>query len=83
MLVEGSSWEPDPPPQPRRRLPRPPWRPFAWIAAFLWLLALAGEVGGLAGYGLLLVAVGLGSWRLDRYAARWEWGHAGNSGAWR
>ena len=84
MLVEGSSWKPDPPePRRRRPLPRPPWRPFAWLALVLWLLVLAAEVGGLAGYGLVLAAVSLGSWRLDRYAARWEWGHAGNSGAWR
>lgn len=84
MLVDGSSWEPDPEPEPsRRRLPHLPWRPFAWVAAFLWLLVLAGRVGGFAGYALLLFAVGLGSWRLDRWAARWEWGQAGHSGAWR
>ena len=83
MLVEGGSWEPEPPPERRRRLPHVPWRPFAWIAAFLWLLYLAGAIGGLPGYAVLLFAVGLGSWRLNRWAERWEWGHAGNSGAWR
>ena len=67
--------DPEPPPQPRRRsLPHLPWRPFAWFAAFCWLLFLAGTVGGLAGYLLVLVAVGMGSWRLDRWLARQYWG---------
>ncbi len=87
MLVEGSSWrpEPDPDPGPGRSwsLPRVPWRPFAWFAAFCWALFAAGQVGGLAGYLLVLVAVGVGSWRLNRFAERWEWGSAGDSGAWR
>jgi anti-sigma factor RsiW len=58
----------------RRRLPAPPWRPFAWVAAFCWLLFAAGELGGLAGYVVLLVAVGVGAWRLDRWLGRQYWG---------
>ena len=87
MLVEGSSWGPEPDPDEgsgrRWELPHLPWRPFAWFAAFCWALFAAGQVGGLAGYLLVLAAVALGSWRLDRWAARWEFGSAGDSGAWR
>ena len=86
MLVEGSSWGPeDPPPAraARRPLPRLPWRPFAWLAAFLWLLWLAGTVGGLPGYGLVLLAVVLGSWRVERWCAQFDWAVGGGSGAWR
>jgi hypothetical protein len=85
MLVDGSSWEPEPPPDgapARRSLPRVPWRPFAWLAAFLWLLFAAGEVGGVAGYGLVLAAVALGCWRIDRWMGRWDWSPPGGSGAW-
>src|SRR3712207_4874135 len=75
MLVDTRDWDSRPPdpdeePAPRRPLPRPPWRPFAWIAAFLWLLFAAGTVGGLAGYLLILVAVGVGCWRVERWCAR-------------
>jgi hypothetical protein len=61
-------------PRKRRPLPRIPWRPFAWFAAFCWLLFLAGTVGGLAGYVLVLVAVGGGSWRPDRWLSKQYWG---------
>ncbi len=54
-------------PPPRRRLPHVPWRPFAWVAAFFWLLYLAGAVGGLAGYLILLGAISMGGWRLNRW----------------
>jgi hypothetical protein len=64
----------EPPPPPRRPLPVPPWRPFAWFAAFCWLLFAAGELGGLAGYVLLLAAIALGCWRVDRWLARQYWG---------
>ena len=59
-------------PPPRRPLPAIPWRPFAWFAAFCWLLFAAGQVGGLAGYGLLLLAVAVGCWRLDRWMGKWD-----------
>jgi hypothetical protein len=85
MLVDGSSWErgPEDTPPPRMRLPHVPWRPFAFTALLLWLLVLAGQIGGFAGYGLILVVVFLGAKGLDRLASRWDWGHAGDSGAWR
>jgi hypothetical protein len=57
-----------------RRLPVLPWRPFAWFAAFCWLLFAAGQVGGLAGYALLLLAIAVGGWRVDRWLARQYWG---------
>lgn len=81
MLIDAHEWEPED--EHGYALPGVPWRPFAWIAAFLWLLAIAGEVGGFAGYGIVLLAVALGSWRLERWAGRLECGRAGDSGAWR
>jgi hypothetical protein len=65
------------PPSPRRRrrpLPHIPWRPFAWFAAFCWLLFVAGRVDGLAGYAIVLVAIAMGSWRLDRWLSKQYWG---------
>ena len=82
MLIDTRGWEDEDDDEPRRSRRRVPWRPFAWIAAFLWLLVIAAEVGGFAGYGIVLLAVTLGSWRLDRWAAGWELGRAGDSGAW-
>ena len=63
--------DPDPPPRP---WPRPPWRPFAWLAAWCWLLVLAGALCGLAGYVVVLAAIGLGCWRVDRWLGRQYWG---------
>ena len=78
MLLLIGDPEPDPPcgdpDAARRSLPALPWRPFAWFAAFCWMLFLAGRVGGLAGYVLVLVAVATGCWRLDRWLARQYWG---------
>ena len=58
----------DEPPRPRARRPLPhvPWRPFAWLATFFWLMYLAGRIGGFAGYLTVLAAVSLCSWRIDR-----------------
>ena len=75
LLIDDRPDRPDEePPPPRRPLPRPPWRPFAWVALFLWLLHLAEVVGGLAGYGLVLVAIAVGCWRLDRWLSKQYWG---------
>ena len=86
MLVDTRGWEDEDEDEDenesRRSLPHVPWRPFAWIAAFLWLLVIADSVGGFAGYGIVLLAIALGSWRLERWARRWEFGRAGDSGAW-
>ena len=83
MLIDTRGWEPDDTDgDERRSLPRVPWRPFAWIACFIWLLVIAAEVDGFAGYGIFLLAITLGSWRLERSAGRWRSGRAGDSGAW-
>jgi hypothetical protein len=73
MLLLIHDPDPEPPRRPRK-LPHIPWRPFAWFAAFCWLLFLAGQVGGLVGYLLVLLAVGGGCWRLDRWLAKQYWG---------
>jgi hypothetical protein len=80
-LVHDSGWEP--PPEADVPAPRPerhwrlPWRPLAWFAAWCWLMALVPIVsdaaGGLAGFGVLMLAVGLVFWRLDRWCARQYW----------
>jgi hypothetical protein len=42
-----------------------------------WLLAIAGlvdhAVGPLAGYLVVLLAVGVGAWRVERWCARQYW----------
>ncbi len=83
MLIDTRGWEPeDDGDEQRRSLPHVPWRPFAWIAAFAWLLVIAAKVDGFAGYGIFLLAISLGSWRLERWARQLEFGRAGDSGAW-
>jgi hypothetical protein len=80
-LVHDRPWEPPPdePEQPPRRgrTWRLPWRPLAWFAAWCWLMALVPVVssafGSLAGYGVLLAAVALAFWRIDRWCARQYW----------
>jgi len=67
----GPGWGlPDDHPQPPRRasftLPAIPWRPLAWIAAFILMFVASRLVGGWAGYVLMLIAVAVGSLRLDR-----------------
>ena len=84
-LVNDRPWEPPPDPwdededRPGRRWTwRPAWRPLAWIAAWCWLMALVPLVnaaaGGLAGYALLIAAVALAAWRIDRWLSRQYWG---------
>jgi hypothetical protein len=83
MLIDTRGWEPEGEDEHRRSRPHVPWRPFAWVAAFFWLLVVAGAVGGFAGYGIVLLAITIGSWRLERWAAGLELGRSGDSGAWR
>jgi hypothetical protein len=49
----------------------------AWFALWCWLMALVPVVGSafgnLAGYGVLLVAIALVLWRLDRLCSRLNW----------
>ncbi len=78
-MVVGLVRDPDPgpgaqPPPGPRRVPHLPWRPFAAFALWCWLFVLAGAVDGLAGYALVLVALALGCWRLDRWLGRQYWG---------
>jgi hypothetical protein len=84
MLVFGlvhdrgpeTSPEEIPPERPGRRW-HIPWRPLAWVAAACWLMALVpnldGAFGGLAGYAVLLAAVALRFWRLERWGSRQYW----------
>jgi hypothetical protein len=65
---------PEPEPEPRRPLPPVPWRLLAWIVGWVALLFGGGAVGGFAGYLVVLFAVALGSWRLDRWFARQSFG---------
>jgi hypothetical protein len=81
MLIDTRGWEPEDEDEQRRALPHL-WRPLAWIAGFIWLLVIAAEVDGFAGYGIFLLAVALGSWRLERWAGHWESGRPWDSGAW-
>lgn len=66
----GAGWGlPDDDQPPRRRsfaLPAIPWGPLAWIAVFVLMFALSRLVGGWAGYVVMLLAVAVGSLRLDR-----------------
>ena len=83
MLIDTREWESeDSDDEQRGSRPHVRWRPFAWIAAFIWLLVIAAEVDGFAGYGIFLLAITLGSWRLERAAGHWKSGRAGDSGAW-
>ncbi|MBV9194300.1 MAG: hypothetical protein JO168_09150 [Solirubrobacterales bacterium] len=83
-LIHDRGWEPDgwdgpeeePEPERRRRW-RLPWRPLAWLAAWYWLMALvsvfSGWFGGLAGFAVLMAAVALAYWRIERWCSRQYW----------
>jgi hypothetical protein len=85
-LVQGDGWGPPEPefdhgadeaPEHRPWTWRLPWKPLAWFAAWCWLMALvpvaSSAFGGLAGFGVLMLAVGLVCWRLERFCARQYW----------
>jgi len=78
-LVHENRWQPpdDAPEPPPRTTWRVPWRELIWLVAVFGLLgfsSVAGHaLGGLAGYAVLMVAVALGLWRLDRWCARQYW----------
>lgn len=85
-LVHDGGWEPpehgfeppeDEPPERRPWTWRAPWKPLAWFAAWCWLMALVPVVtslaGGLAGFGVLMLAFALVCWRLERFCARVYW----------
>ena len=78
-LVHDRGWEPpDDAPPPRRQWSRHlPWRSLAWFLACCLLMAVAPAAGrafgGLAGYAALLLAVGLGVWRVERWCAGQYW----------
>ena len=78
-LVRDPDWQPpDGLPDPHgRRQWSVPWRALVWLAVFCGLLKLVPTVddafGPLAGYGLLVAAMSLGVWRLDRWCSRQYW----------
>jgi len=86
-LVHGSGWEPpdhgweppedDPPKRREWDWHMVPWRSLAWLALWCVLMAIVAPVssafGGLAGFGVLMAAVALAFWRLERFCARQYW----------
>jgi hypothetical protein len=79
LLLPDRSWElpgDEEPERPPRRW-HLPWRPLAWFALWAWLMALVPIVGSafgnLAAYGVLLAAIALVLWRLDRLCQRLNW----------
>lgn len=83
MIVVGLIHEGDrrPPEEPAEPSPGRswdvPWRGLGWTAAIGGLMAgvpvVEHRVGGGAGYGVLLSAIALGAWRLDRWCGRLYW----------
>jgi hypothetical protein len=75
LIHEGDRRPPEEPPGDRSW--DVPWRGLGWTAAFGGLMAAVPftehRAGGVAGYGVLLAAVTLGAWRLDRWAGRQYW----------
>lgn len=58
-------------PQPNRRRDHPPdprvnWSLWGPVGLSLGLLGAAGPVGGAPGYGMIVAAVALASWRIER-----------------
>jgi hypothetical protein len=78
-LVGERRWEPPeeapkPPPEPSWQVP---WRELAWlggVSGLLFLSPVAGNaLGGFAGYVVLMLAIALGIWRVDRWCSRQYW----------
>ena len=75
LVHDPRSARPLPPePAPRRALPPVPWRLIAWVAGWVALLVLANALGGFGGYLVVLLAVTLGAWRLERWCGAQAWG---------
>ena len=88
-LVHGSGWEPpeggwephEDEVSERKRFEwdwhMVPWRGLGWLALWCFLMAIvpfvSGTFGGLAGFGVLMLAVALGFWRLERFCAGQYW----------
>jgi hypothetical protein len=79
-LIYDDGWEPpDDEPEPPRSSRKwdLPWRPLVWVAVWCWLMALVPVVstafGGLAGFGVLMAALALAVWRIDRWCAKQYW----------
>jgi hypothetical protein len=78
-LVRGNEWQPPDglPTPPRSPAWHVPWRAVAWlvvICVLMLLVPVAGRAfGGLVGYAVLLLAVGLGLWQVDRWCDRQYW----------
>lgn len=88
-LVHGNGWEPpgrgqEPPDDDRPERPHRewnwqmvPWRSLGWLALWCVLMAIvpfvSSNFGGLAGFGVLMAAVALAFWRLERFCARQYW----------
>jgi hypothetical protein len=82
-LIHDGGWDPEPPEEEPEPEPRPvrkwnlPWRSLAWLTVWVWLLAVVPVVnsafGGLAGFGVLIAAVVLILWRIDRWCAKQYW----------
>jgi hypothetical protein len=73
-LVRARDWEPPPPPPPSRQPSDLPWRPIAALLGWALLLVVSAALGGFAGYLVLVAAIALGAWRLDRWSRGQYWG---------
>jgi hypothetical protein len=88
-LVHSNGWEapergPEPPEDDlpaRKRFEfdwhMVPWRSLPWLALWCVLMAIvpfvSSNFGGLAAFGVLMAAVALALWRLERFCARQYW----------
>jgi len=80
LVRSSDGWEPPeepgPAPAPRRGWAIP-WAELAWLAVLFALLvvspAVGHRLGGLAGYLVLLLAIGLAFWRIERLCSRQYW----------